>query len=667
MINRILWHLYSKDLMSPKQYGFTPQTSTEKSLVDAINYIQQALNKKQLCFVISLDISGAFDSVWWPYLLNQLIAYKTPSNLINLVRNYFLEREAEIRFQGIRKTKLITKGCPQGSTCGPGFWLIVINDLLQQTWPANVRLQAFADDCLLIVTGSSEQEIEQITNQCLRRISDWGKKCKQTFNSNKTFSMLITRRLKYRELNVFMDGIQIQSVQSMRILGVYLDRRLNWRTHVNKIYQKAYQLITQLVRIARPTWGANSDVLRTLYRGAIEPTITYCSPVWGHVAQKKCVQIKLRQIQRLIALRICKAYKTVSTNAAVLLAGFLPLHLRIQELMDIFAVKNNLPIETISLPDGELERDIKFSTLPHPASRRSPVIIHQALDNDNYHIFTDGSKSEMGAGAAFVVFCVQRQIITRSYKLSYYCTVYQAELFAIIQALEWLGSYGLQGVRVTIFTDSLSAITAFQDINTLNPMVNQIKTLLIELEKEDIFVKFIWIRGHSGIYGNEVVDSLAKQVICSRKRTECHFIPFSYIKRMLKEFYTNVWDKEYQETEQGMTTKQFFTSVHEFLKVQHKITTNFITTQFYTGHGKFKHYLYRFKLVNDQMCSCNRGIQTIDHLLLHCELMDEITNQIKERAALLKLQWPIELNVFVKDEKLLNLFPYFVKIIYDKL
>jgi hypothetical protein len=37
------------------------------------------------------------------------------------------------------------------------------------------------------------------------------------------------------------------------------------------------------------------------------------------------------------------------------------------------------------------------------------MIINQVLDDDNYHIFTDGSKSDMGTGAAFVVFCAQRQ------------------------------------------------------------------------------------------------------------------------------------------------------------------------------------------------------------------------------------------------------------------
>ncbi len=219
---------------------------------------------------------------------------------------------------------------------------------------------------------------------------------------------------------------------------------------------------------------------------------------------------------------------------------------------------------------------------------------------------------------------------------------------------------------MTIFTDSLSAITAFQDINTLNPMVNQIKTMLNDLVREDIFVKFIWIRGHSGIYGNEVADNLAKIVISSRKRTECHFIPFSYIKRILREYYISRWNIEYQETEQGMTTKKFFPSVHEFLKFEHEIRVNFITTQFFTGHGKFNQYLHRFKLAAEQSCPCNRGIQTIDHLLIHFKLMDEMRKPIKERAALQKLQWPISINKFVTDEKLLSLFPYFIKFIYNK-
>jgi len=42
-----------------------------------------------------------------------------------------------------------------------------------------------------------------------------------------------------------------------------------------------------------------------------------------------------------------------------------------------------------------------------------------------------------------------------------------------------------------------------------------------------------------------------------------------------------------------------------------------------TGHGNIKAYLYRFKIKDSPTCSCRRGEQTIDYILLNCELVEQ--------------------------------------------
>jgi hypothetical protein len=37
-----------------------------------------------------------------------------------------------------------------------------------------------------------------------------------------------------------------------------------------------------------------------------------------------------------------------------------------------------------------------------------------------------------------------------------------------------------------------------------------------------------------------------------------------------------------------------------------------------TGHGKTRAYLYRFKILEHATCPCNKGDETIDHLLNQC-------------------------------------------------
>ncbi|CAG5032590.1 unnamed protein product [Parnassius apollo] len=71
---------------------------------------------------------------------------------------------------GRRVTKTMSKGCIQGSTCGPVLWNIILDELLDARLPAGCHIQAFADDVLLVVTAASVGELESAANLALHHI-----------------------------------------------------------------------------------------------------------------------------------------------------------------------------------------------------------------------------------------------------------------------------------------------------------------------------------------------------------------------------------------------------------------------------------------------------------------------------------------------------------------
>jgi len=60
--------------------------------------------------MISLDVQGAFDSAWWPAILQRLREAKCPRNLYYLVQDYLKEREAFIAINSYNMKKNITRG-----------------------------------------------------------------------------------------------------------------------------------------------------------------------------------------------------------------------------------------------------------------------------------------------------------------------------------------------------------------------------------------------------------------------------------------------------------------------------------------------------------------------------------------------------------------------------
>ena len=78
MTDRILFHIYSNDLLNDNQYGFTPQRGTVDAAMEVKNFIEESLKLKQCTVIVSLDVKGAFNAAWWPSILKQLRELKCP-------------------------------------------------------------------------------------------------------------------------------------------------------------------------------------------------------------------------------------------------------------------------------------------------------------------------------------------------------------------------------------------------------------------------------------------------------------------------------------------------------------------------------------------------------------------------------------------------------------
>jgi hypothetical protein len=62
-----------------------------------------------------------------------------------------------------------------------------------------------------------------------------------------------------------------------------------------------------------------------------------------------------------------------------------------------------------------------------------------------------------------------------------------------------------------------------------------------------------------------------------------------------------------------------------------------------TGHEKTRAYLNRFKLMESATCPCNKGDQTMDHLLYQCNLFQH-QREILKKETLKHGSWPISKN-----------------------
>ena len=92
-------------------------------------FIEPELERRSVVIVTSLDVKEAFDAAWWPAILRELRESECPRNPYQLTQDYCKDRRAVMLINNRRIEKSITKGCPQVSCSGPGFWIIQYNSL----------------------------------------------------------------------------------------------------------------------------------------------------------------------------------------------------------------------------------------------------------------------------------------------------------------------------------------------------------------------------------------------------------------------------------------------------------------------------------------------------------------------------------------------------------
>ena len=73
----------------------------------------------------------------------------------------------------------------------------------------------------------------------------------------------------------------VPQVYNSTFLGVTLDTRLAWKTHMKVVRARSVRKLGFLNKLAGATWGADTNILRRVYTGANCPILDYATTSWA--------------------------------------------------------------------------------------------------------------------------------------------------------------------------------------------------------------------------------------------------------------------------------------------------------------------------------------------------------------------------------------------------
>ena len=534
--------------------------------------------------------------------------------------------------------------------------------------PQQVHQSLFVDDVQIAFSAHSMHQVISVLQPTINKLTKWADQNGFTFSSTKTKCIVFHPKPDFPQIPVLtMNRTRLPAEKTVKFLEMTWDQQLTWKPHIQNLITNCQQSLNLLRSLSSQTWGADQNILLHTYRLILRPKIDYGCKVYGSASDALLKQVEVLQNE---ALRISSgAFRSSPINSLQILLNEPPLTERRTDLICryFFKMKSfiNNPVHN-TLINNTLQRylsnnakscksvicrtnnalaDLQLPSqpvLPH----RSPALyswclLRPLIDKDlvtpetksivnfnpifrdhinsaypnHKHIYTDGSKSEVGVGSA-AVFGHRTETAT----LPTVASIFTAELTALKLATRLIARSLTESPTTKQFiicTDSLSAVLAIENLEPKNQLCLNIQHLFHNLLTSRIEIVLLWIPGHSSIPGNNLADQHAKRA----STIAPEFIPCPYTDwtALIKSKQTDKWKQNWSTSTSKLNPIKTEPSKPKKIPLTRK--EEVILNRLRLGHTNFTHSYLMDNSIAQAIppCPwCNNAALSMKHILIDC-------------------------------------------------
>ena len=497
--------------------------------------------------------------------------------------------------------------------------------------------------------------------------------------------MFFSRSTKKLEKPVLtVRSTPIEYTNSLKYLGVWLDPTLSFTYHINSQIQTAKQQLLRINNAIGQTWGPTPRIMCWAYKAITLPKLSYGCVIWAAKDFPLYQIVALRRVNRLACMGIAPAFPHSPTSGMEVICYNIPLHLFLKQLGLARFIAIRPALQTVWDGNSTSTRKghhhiweaylsthipslngaiVDCNKIRHFKRTFSiPLVLHRTTPvAQSWDFFTDGSHINGHTGVGLQVYHFGRPIWSTHIRLGDNNTVPQAEAEGIILAAQYCIRNRLRNETICIYSDSLSTITALQNVIISSSQIQKALYLLNAVGSQNSLT-LGWVKAHAGHIGNEKADDLAKLGAALPAVPQSLPLPLSFVKKEIRAHFHQRWIEEWHARPDCRQTRLWFPEP-EFLRTLiifclPRAVVGFII-QFVTGFNNLGYHTYKKGEIDIFTACCRLCYDDWEqawHLATSCPHLEALSHSIFGSTDISNNGWtPSQLVSFINHPRVLPL------------
>ncbi|XP_046642630.1 uncharacterized protein LOC124327678 [Daphnia pulicaria] len=326
-------HLASHEILSPTQYAYRPNHSTETALLALQNDLLQAASQGHGCVVLLLDLTAAFDTIDHEILLDRISSHcGIDGKPLAWIASYLRNRTQSVIVDGVESVPVQVKyGVPQGSVLGPKLYTIYVNCLRLVAERYGISIEQYSDDTAIYLEfGFSRDCLDQfdalrILSECAGDLIDWFSFNWVKLNPSKSEVLYFAPSElagKLAPMPFRVGDNLVTPTTSAKVLGVHLSSDLTMDRQISAISRAAN---FNLYRLGKIRSHLTTEATKILVHSLVISHLDYANSLLAGLSKEKLRP--LQSVQDSAARLIHRG--VFSTEESRFRLHWLPIHYRI--------------------------------------------------------------------------------------------------------------------------------------------------------------------------------------------------------------------------------------------------------------------------------------------------------------------------------------------------